>query len=82
MRATFNAQERTLREMAALTLTAGWKIVDVAHAEGSLFGHMTAVPVEVPEASLALLDPPVLAPEIASTGMIDPHATRIPLTVI
>ncbi|KAI0362999.1 S-adenosyl-L-methionine-dependent methyltransferase [Pilatotrama ljubarskyi] len=57
MRATFNAQERTLREMATLTLTAGWKIVDVAHAEGSLFGHMTAVPVEIPAASLSLLDP-------------------------
>ncbi|KAI9066168.1 S-adenosyl-L-methionine-dependent methyltransferase [Trametes sanguinea] len=58
MRATFNAQERTLREMAALTLTAGWKIVDVVHAEGSLFGHMTAVPVEIPSASMALLRPP------------------------
>ncbi|KAI0666395.1 S-adenosyl-L-methionine-dependent methyltransferase [Trametes maxima] len=58
MRATFNAQERTLREMAALTLTAGWKIVDVVHAEGSLFGHLTAIPVEIPPESLALLNPP------------------------
>ncbi|KAH9896530.1 S-adenosyl-L-methionine-dependent methyltransferase [Cubamyces lactineus] len=58
MRVTFNAQERTLREMSALTLAAGWKIVDVAHAEGSLFGHMTAVPVEIPTESLSLLDVP------------------------
>ncbi|EIW56069.1 S-adenosyl-L-methionine-dependent methyltransferase [Trametes versicolor FP-101664 SS1] len=68
MRATFNAQERTLREMAALTLTAGWKIIDVVHAEGSLFGHMTAIPVEIPEASLALLEPPVIAPEVPSAS--------------
>lgn len=70
MRATFNAQERTLREMAALTLTAGWKIIDVVHAEGSLFGHMTAIPVEIPEASLALLEPPVVSPEVPSAGTI------------
>ncbi|CDO73947.1 hypothetical protein BN946_scf185016.g104 [Trametes cinnabarina] len=67
MRATFNAQERTLREMAALTLMAGWKIVDVAHAEGSLFGHMTAVPVEIPSASLALLDPPHATAGVCAT---------------
>ena len=59
MRVTFNAQERTLREMSALTLAAGWKIVDVAHAEGSLFGHMTAVPVEIPTESLSMLDAPL-----------------------
>ncbi|KAI0635412.1 S-adenosyl-L-methionine-dependent methyltransferase [Trametes polyzona] len=66
MRATFNAQERTLREMSALTLTAGWKIVDVVHAEGSLFGHLTAIPVEIPEASLSLLEPPEVSPEKAT----------------
>lgn len=54
MRATFNAQERTLRELAALTQSAGWKIVDVVHDDGSLFGHLTAVPVEIPEETLAL----------------------------
>ena len=59
MRVTFNAQERTLREMSALTLAAGWKIVDVAHAEGSLFGHMTAVPIEIPTESLSMLDAPL-----------------------
>ena len=56
MRVVFNAQERTLREMAALTASAGWKIVDFVHGEESLFGHITAVPVEIPQASLALLD--------------------------
>ena len=51
MRVTFNAQERTLREMAALVQTAGWKIVDVVHGESSSFGHMTAVPIDIPEAT-------------------------------
>ena len=53
MRVTFNAQERTLREISALALSAGWKIVDVVPGEGSLFGHLTAVPVEIPAATLA-----------------------------
>ncbi len=48
---TFNAQERTLREMAALVQTAGWKIVDVVHGESSSFGYMTAVPIDIPEAT-------------------------------
>ncbi|KAI0828552.1 S-adenosyl-L-methionine-dependent methyltransferase [Trametes gibbosa] len=67
MRATFNAQERTLREMAALTLTAGWRIVDVVHVEASLFGHITAVPVEIPQTALAMLQPPVTQ-GISETG--------------
>ncbi|KAH8096884.1 hypothetical protein BXZ70DRAFT_865118, partial [Cristinia sonorae] len=44
MRVTFNSQERTLRELASLTLTAGWKVEHVSRAEGSLFGHVVAVP--------------------------------------
>ncbi|TBU38873.1 S-adenosyl-L-methionine-dependent methyltransferase [Dichomitus squalens] len=68
MRVTFNAQERTLREMAALTATAGWQIVAVAHGEESLFGHITAVPAEIPEASLGLLDPPAPASAAQSLG--------------
>ncbi|KAL6306901.1 S-adenosyl-L-methionine-dependent methyltransferase [Sparassis latifolia] len=59
MRATFNAQERTLREIAALTLTAGWRVVQVTRAEGSVFGHIIAVPVDIPPAALALLDTPL-----------------------
>ena len=57
MRVMFNAQERTLRELTALTLTAGWKVVRVTRAEGTLFGHIIAVPVEIPPDSLRLLEP-------------------------
>ncbi|KAI8973144.1 S-adenosyl-L-methionine-dependent methyltransferase [Trametes punicea] len=76
MRATFNAQERTLREMAALTLTAGWKIVDVVHAEGSLFGHMTAVPVEIPAESLTLLESAIPAADAYPPGQDPPARAR------
>ncbi|GLB41210.1 putative O-methyltransferase [Lyophyllum shimeji] len=48
MQVTFNSQERTLRETAALALSAGWKVVKVTHAPGSLFGHIVAVPVPIP----------------------------------
>ncbi|KAH9942675.1 hypothetical protein B0H21DRAFT_520593 [Amylocystis lapponica] len=58
MQVTFNAQERTLREIAALALSAGWRIIQVTRAEGSLFGHIVAVPVEIPPGAFALLDPP------------------------
>ncbi|PCH37301.1 hypothetical protein WOLCODRAFT_140793 [Wolfiporia cocos MD-104 SS10] len=57
MRVTFNAQERTLRELTALTQSVGWKIVQVTRvASGSLFGHLIAEPVDIPAQSLALLD--------------------------
>ena len=69
MRTMFNSQERTLREMVALALTGGWKVVDSVLEEGSLFGHITAVPVEIPEESLALIEPPKVAVEAKSTGM-------------
>ncbi|KAG5734155.1 Sterigmatocystin 8-O-methyltransferase [Termitomyces sp. T112] len=48
MQVTFNAQERTLRETTALALSAGWKVVKVTRAPGSLFGHIVAVPVAMP----------------------------------
>lgn len=48
MQATFNAQERTLREMVALALSAGWKVIKMTRAVGSLFGHIVAVPVPIP----------------------------------
>ncbi|KAJ7171095.1 O-methyltransferase [Mycena filopes] len=48
MHVTFNGQERTLRETVALALSAGWKVVRVTKAPGSLFGHIVAVPVAVP----------------------------------
>ncbi|KAJ7348083.1 hypothetical protein DFH08DRAFT_626508, partial [Mycena albidolilacea] len=42
---TFNGQERTLREIIALALSAGWKVVHITKTPGSLFGHIVAVPV-------------------------------------
>ncbi|KAJ6555119.1 O-methyltransferase [Mycena vulgaris] len=48
MQATFNGRERTLRETVALALSAGWKVVRVTKAPGSLFGHIVAVPAVVP----------------------------------
>ncbi|KAF4566171.1 ich1-like protein [Pleurotus pulmonarius] len=48
MQVTFNSQERTLREVVALTRSSGWKVVRVTHAAGSLFGHIVAVPVPIP----------------------------------
>ncbi|KAJ7143716.1 hypothetical protein C8R44DRAFT_973576 [Mycena epipterygia] len=41
-------RERTLREIVALVLWAGWKVVRVTKAPGSLFGHIVAVLVAVP----------------------------------
>ncbi|TFK34695.1 hypothetical protein BDQ12DRAFT_689414 [Crucibulum laeve] len=48
MQVMFNAQERTLREIVALALSAGWKVTKVTKAVGSLFGHIVAVPVPIP----------------------------------
>ncbi|KAI0695252.1 hypothetical protein BC835DRAFT_965073 [Cytidiella melzeri] len=52
MRAMFNSQERTLREFCALTLAAGWRITQVMRSEGSVFCHLTAVPVDIPGETL------------------------------
>lgn len=48
MQVTFGAQERTLRETTALALSAGWKVIKVTRAPGSLFGHIIAVPAPLP----------------------------------
>lgn len=71
MRVMFNAQERTLRELAALTLSAGWKVVQVTRAEGSLFGHIVAVAVDIPPESLTLseLEEANSAPASPAQGM-------------
>ena len=42
----FNSQERTLREITELALSAGWKVVKVTRSEG-LFGQIVAVPITV-----------------------------------
>jgi len=49
MQCTFNSQERTLREIATLCRSAGWKVTKVVKAPGSLFGHITAVPTTLPK---------------------------------
>jgi hypothetical protein len=41
----FNSQERTLREIVELAVSAGWKVVKVTRDLGSLFGYTIAVPV-------------------------------------
>ena len=41
----FDAKERTEDEMRALTLSAGWQIVEIRRTPGSLWAYTTAVPV-------------------------------------
>nr|BAA32788.1 Ich1 [Coprinopsis cinerea] len=48
MNAMFNSQERTLREIVALTRSAGWRVVRVTQAPGSHFGHIVALPCPIP----------------------------------
>ncbi|KAK2462797.1 hypothetical protein APHAL10511_005188 [Amanita phalloides] len=48
MQAAFNSQERTLKEVITLARSAGWRVVRVVKAEGSHFGHITALPAEIP----------------------------------
>ncbi|KAG7095079.1 hypothetical protein E1B28_005867 [Marasmius oreades] len=48
MQVTFNGQERTLREIVALARSAGWKVTRVVKAHGSHFGHITAIPTDIP----------------------------------
>ncbi|KAF8629507.1 hypothetical protein AX17_005633 [Amanita inopinata Kibby_2008] len=48
MQVAFNSRERTLRDIVELTNSAGWKVVRIAKAEGSLFGHLTAIPTLIP----------------------------------
>lgn len=42
MMGMLNAKERTLAEMDALTRAAGWRIVSVKRAVGSLWAYITA----------------------------------------
>ncbi|EMD36158.1 hypothetical protein CERSUDRAFT_51961 [Gelatoporia subvermispora B] len=78
MRVTFNSQERTLREIAALTLTAGWKVVQVTRSEGSLFAHITAVPVDIPRESLSLLTSPLPGSASVGKGELDSNSFVLP----
>ncbi|PFH49598.1 hypothetical protein AMATHDRAFT_147362 [Amanita thiersii Skay4041] len=70
MQVTFNAQERTLREIVALASSAGWKVVRVAMADGSLFGHLTAIPTQIP----------LERSEQLQTGSAESNKPRCPLS--
>jgi hypothetical protein len=48
MQVTFNSRERTLREIVALALSAGWKVTKATRGVGSLFGHIVAMPIPIP----------------------------------
>ncbi|KAF5309920.1 hypothetical protein D9619_010605 [Psilocybe cf. subviscida] len=48
MQVMFNSQERTLREMVALTYSAGWRVIKVARTPGSHLGNIVATPVDIP----------------------------------
>ncbi|PIL29530.1 hypothetical protein GSI_08338 [Ganoderma sinense ZZ0214-1] len=41
----FDAKERTVAEMTALTQSTGWKIIEVRRTPGAIWGYTTAVPV-------------------------------------
>ncbi|KAI0762979.1 S-adenosyl-L-methionine-dependent methyltransferase [Fomes fomentarius] len=45
MMGMFDAQERTVDEMKALALSAGWKVTEIRRTPGSLWAYTTAVPV-------------------------------------
>ena len=53
---------------AALVQTAGWKIVDVVHGESSSFGHMTAMPIEIPEATSSSFSSSETVKDVQATG--------------
>ena len=42
MMAVLEAKERTLREISALALSAGWKVSRMARARGSVWAYITA----------------------------------------
>ena len=52
---TFNGKERTLRELCALALSSGWRIVRVTYSKGSHFGHLVCEPVDIPEDAFTIL---------------------------
>ncbi|OAX34859.1 hypothetical protein K503DRAFT_803247 [Rhizopogon vinicolor AM-OR11-026] len=52
---TFNGKERTLRELCALALSSGWRIMRVTYSKGSHFGHLVCEPVDIPEDVFTIL---------------------------
>ncbi|KAF8664228.1 hypothetical protein AX16_000790 [Volvariella volvacea WC 439] len=70
MQVTFNAQERTLREVVSLTASAGWKVKKVTRVAGSLFGHIIAVPTVIPSktAVLSAANSDQMSPNLQATS--------------
>ena len=52
MQVTLGGQERTLPELRSLAESAGWRLIRVARAEGSLFAHVVAEPGPLPSRSV------------------------------
>jgi hypothetical protein len=48
MQVTLGGQERSLPELRSLAESAGWRLIRVARAEGSLFAHVVAEPGPLP----------------------------------
>ena len=51
MQVTLGGQERTLPELRSLAESAGWRLLRVARAEGSLFAHVVLEPGPLPSGS-------------------------------
>lgn len=49
MHITFNGKERTLREICALALSAGWRVARMSRSEGSLFAHLVCEVIPLAE---------------------------------
>ena len=82
MQTIFNGQERTLPELVALCLSAGWKIIRATRVPGSTFGHIVAVPTTLPLEYAASADvyAEVDVPRPTSPVILDPFGSsrRLP----
>ena len=65
MQVTLGGQERTLPELRSLAESAGWRLIRVARAEGSLFAYVVAEPGPIPSGS--------------ALGIRSPSVTTLPI---
>jgi hypothetical protein len=77
MQVTLGGQERTLPELRLLAESAGWRLIRVARAEGSLFAHVVAEPGPLPSGSTLGTRSPSVATLVASDG-----EEEIPLAIV
>lgn len=61
MQVTLGGQERTLSELRSLAESAGWRLIRVARAEGSLFAYVVAEPGPIPSGSALGISSPSTA---------------------